>query len=442
MNSTLDAVTRNTSTKSAIDVASAAVADEAESLSSRSSISGPSLSGKRVGMVLFSTYPYDPRPRRAVEALLKEGVTVDLVCLAEEGAPRHETLERLRISRVAITQERGGKFSYAYRYSAFILVSAVILALRSLRRRYDLIYVHNMPDILVLSAMIPKALGAKVILDLHDPMPELATTIFGLAPASLGIRVIKKLEQWSLAQADLVLTVNLACKRIFGSRSCPPDKIGVVMNSPDEDIFPMRAPRSYTRSNRASGRSFVIMYHGSLVARNGADLAVEALALVRESVPSAELRIYGRETPFLKEVLDLAHRKGVEARVRYLGPRSLEELVGDIEECDVGIIPNQSNAFTDINTPTRIFEYLAMGKPVIAPRTPGILDYFTGDSLLLFESGNVADIARQIEYAAHNHPEAVKIAERGQHVYLQHTWQQERKTLIDLTKKLLETAEA
>src|SRR5215469_18368645 len=79
-----------------------------------SSSSRSQLAEKRVGMVLFSTYPYDPRPRRAIEALLKEGMTVDLVCLAEEGAPKREVLDRLRIFRVAITQERGGKFSYAY----------------------------------------------------------------------------------------------------------------------------------------------------------------------------------------------------------------------------------------------------------------------------------------------------------------------------------------
>lgn len=393
-------------------------------------------------MVLFSTYPYDPRPRRAIEALLKQGMNVDLVCLAEEGAPRREVVQRLRISRLPITQERGGKFSYAYRYSAFTLVSAIILALRSLRRRYDVVYVHNMPDILVLSAMFPKALGAKVVLDMHDPMPELATTIFGIAPEGLGIRIIKKLEKWSLNRADLVLTVNLACKRIFSTRSCASDKVGVVMNSPDENIFPLRAPRSYASTNRDFDKRFVIMYHGSLVERNGADLAVEALALVRRLVPSAELRIYGRKTPFLEKILVLARSKEVEASVHYMGPRTLEELVGEIANCDIGIVPNQANAFTDINTPTRIFEYLALGKPVIAPATPGILDYFTGDSLFLFESGKAEDIARQMEYVAHNYPEAVKVAERGQQVYLRHTWKQERNTLIELTSGLLSKGEA
>ncbi len=96
-----------------------------------------------------------------------------------------------------------------------------------------------MPDILVLSAMVPKALGAKVVLDLHDPMPELMMTIFNLDKSSRSVRLIRSVEKWSIARADSVLTVNLAMKKLISSRSCRPEKIGVVMNSPDGQIFPL-----------------------------------------------------------------------------------------------------------------------------------------------------------------------------------------------------------
>ena len=39
----------------------------------------------------------------------------------------------------------------------------------------------------------------------------------------------------------------------------------------------------------------------------------------------------------------------------------------EIEQCDVGLIPNRQSVFTELNTPTRIFEYLAIGKPEAAP---------------------------------------------------------------------------
>jgi len=400
------------------------------------------LRGKRVGMVVFSSYPADPRPRRAVDALLKEGMSVDLICEGEKQSPKREKLDRLEIIRIPIQHHRGSALSYAYQYSAFILISAAILAWRSLRRRYQLVYVHNMPDILVLTALLPKLLGAKVILDQHDPMPELMRTIFNMDEKSFGVRVIRSLEKWSIARADLVITVNAACKRIFSSRSCPPEKIGVVMNSPDEEIFPFQTRSLRTSLNQAPNRPFVVMYHGSLVERNGLDLAVDALSLVRDAIPTAELRIYGRKTPFLEQVMEHARSKGVDSNVQYLGPRRLEHLAREIDDCDVGVIPNHRNAFTQINTPTRIFEYLAMGKPVIAPSTPGILDYFTQDSLLLVEPGNSADIARQIEYAARNYQDAIRTVERGQQIYLRHTWKQERQTLVELVGGLLSKREA
>lgn len=391
-------------------------------------------------MVSFSPYPADPRPRRAADALLHEGMSVDLLCRGDAKAPKREVLNGINVYRLPITHSRGGKLAYAYQYSSFILMTAWILGLRSFKRRYDLVYINNMPDILVVSALIPKIFGAKVILDLHDPMPELMMTIFDADQNNLSVRVIGLLEKWSIARANLVLTVNIACKRIFASRSCNADKIGVIMNSPDENIFPFQSRRSRVFPTQDPKKRFVIMYHGSIVERNGLDLAVEALALVRKTVSAADLRIYGPKNAFLERVMAQVRDKKLEECVHYLGSKRLEDLAHEIEDIDVGIIPNHRNAFTEINTPTRIFEYLALGKPVIAPRTPGIQDYFNRESLFFFESGNAEELAQQIEYVASHPKEAVEVAERGQQVYLAHAWTQERKTLVNLVSSLLKVS--
>jgi len=393
------------------------------------------LAGKRIGMVVFSPYPADPRPRRAIEALRSEGATVELICEAEGDAPKSEFLENLEVIRIPIRHIRGGAISYAYQYSTFILMSAAILAWRTLRRRYDLVYVHNMPDILVVSGLIPKLFGAKVVLDQHDPMPELMRTIFHKDDDDLSVRVLQHLERWSISRANLVITVNEACRRIFSTRSCGIEKIGVVMNSPDESIFPFRAASSHQL--RAKGEPFVVMYHGSLVERNGLELAVDALERIRETVPEAELRVYGKSTPYLEQVMDKVQKLGLEKRVQFLGPRKLEQLAGDIQDCHVGVVPNQRNTFTDINTPTRIFEYLALGIPVIAPRTPGIQDYFNEDSLYFFEAGDADDLANQMLLVYQNPVRAVQTADRGQQIYEAHSWKSERRTLVDLVSNLI-----
>ncbi len=395
------------------------------------------LQGKRVAMVTFSPYPGDPRPRRVIDVLLKEGLTVDLVCLTSQGTQRRESLNGINILRLPIVHRRGSKFAYVWNYSSFIFLSACILAFRSLKRRYDLVYINNMPDVLVVSALFPKLLGAKVILDLHDPMPELMSTIFKLDDSSLPVRLVRWLEKWSIARAHTVLTVNNACKRAFASRSCPPEKIHVVMNSPDEGIIPFRRPRSQASAGDVPPKRFVMMYHGSMVERNGLEVAVDALALVRKRIPAAELRIYTRETPFLQKVMDKARSNGLEDCVRFMGPKRLEEIVREIEACDLGIVPNQMNAFTEICTPTRIFEYLSMGKPVIAPRTTGVEDYFDQDALLFFEPGDTDELARMIEYVAFHRTETMERVHLGQRVLLKHTWSRESRVLVDAVDELL-----
>lgn len=396
------------------------------------------LQGKRVAMVVFAFYPEDPRPRRAAEALAGQGMEIDLICLAENGgAPRREVLNGVAVRRLPVTRNRGSFLRYGFEYVAFLLAAAAILAKRTLVRRYDLVYIHNMPDFLVLCGLIPKLLGAKVILDLHDPMPELMTTIFGLRPDALPVRFIRRLEKWSIALADSVVTVNRACARLFTSRSCPERKMHVVMNSPDERIFSPRPPHARLTPNDAQGGDFVLMYHGSLVERNGLDVGIEALAWALRSVPNAKLRVYGRQTPYLKQVMDLAQDKGVGASVEYLGPKSLERLVDAIGDCDVGIIPNRRSIFTELNTPTRIFEYLTLGKPVIAPRAAGICDYFDDASMIFFELGNERDLAERIEYVFSHPAQVAEITRRGQEVCREHSWRIEKQRLLGLVAELL-----
>lgn len=397
------------------------------------------LQGKRVGMVMQSHYPGDPRPRRVAETLVRFGAQVDLICLTlDREDPKHEVVNGINIFRIPIVHSRGSKLSYAFEYSAFLTAATALLGWRSIVKGYDLIYVHNMPDILVLSALFPKLLGAKVILDLHDPMPELMATIFEVAVEGFAVRVLQKLEKLSIRIADSVVTVNLACAKLFESRSCPRGKLHVVMNSPDERIFPLHPPDARANTANPGDHRFIIMYHGSIVERNGLGLAVEALALVRESVPNAELRIYGRSNSFLEKVMSSVRNKGLEQAVRYVGPQSAEQIAASIRECDVGIIPNLRNRFTEINTPTRIFEYLSMGKPVIAPRSEGITDYFDDSSLILFELGDAQDLARKISQVSLDGAKASKIVERGQQVLGAHTWRREARGLVNLILELLD----
>src|SRR5438552_10342148 len=257
-----------------------------------------------------------------------EGVTVDLVCLqSNQDEPRREIVNGVNVFRIPMKRHRGGKTRYIGQYSSFILRSFVHLAFRSAIRPYEFVHVHNMPDVLVFSALVPKAFGANVILDLHDPMPELMQAIFELPAKSFSVRLLKRLEKWSIGFADLVLTVNLTCKKIYTSRSCPPEKINVVLNSPEDDIFRFQTPSSQVSNGEKPAKPFVILYHGSLVPRNGFDLAVDALETAKKSVPGARLMVCGERSSFFDEVMESARKRGLQENVKYLGVKNRRQVV-------------------------------------------------------------------------------------------------------------------
>ncbi|HTL17941.1 MAG TPA: glycosyltransferase, partial [Patescibacteria group bacterium] len=215
-------------------------------------------------MVLFSYFPEDPRPRREAEALTRNGFEVDFFCLQRDPDELlREESSGISVYRLPLKRRRTGRLAYVFQYAAFLLAAFGFLTARVFRG-YSIVHVHNMPDILVFSALVPKLFGAKVILDLHDPMPEVFQVIYNLQKGSRAVRALEFTEKLSIRFADAVLTPNIAFKDLFVSRGCPAQKIGIVMNSPDEANF-----HAITSGREQKTSGYHVMFHGTLVERNG-----------------------------------------------------------------------------------------------------------------------------------------------------------------------------
>jgi glycosyltransferase involved in cell wall biosynthesis len=402
-----------------------------------SPITANALANKRAAVIVYSYYPSDTRVRRAAEAMVGAGMSVDLLCLTDlETDPPKEVIQGVNVFRVPIKRRRGSKWAYLSQYGRFFLSSFWFLTIRGIKQKYDVVHVHNMPDFLIFAAVVPRVSGAGLILDLHDPMPELMTSIYGMESDQWQVRFLKWLERRSISFSTIALTPNITFKNLFVGRSCRPDKMQIVMNSPDQDAFdPMRFA-TVDRMTR-SPIEFRLMHHGSIVHRHGLDILVEALALLKPKIPGIRLDIYGHNEPFLKVVFEVAERLGVSDRVHFHGAKPPKEIAEAIHNADLGIIPNRRSAFTALNFPTRIFEYLAMNRPVIAPTTRGITDYFSENDLLMFEQENLEDLADKIFYAW-DHPAEVKdLVVRGRNVYRQHLWNGEKARYLDQVEKSL-----
>jgi len=367
--------------------------------------------------------------------MAEAGATVDLICLREDkNEPTKETIRGVQLRRLPFGKNRGGKLVYFAQYASFLGACFFVLAWRTLFRRYDLVHVHNMPDVLVFAALPTKLRGSRVILDLHDPMPELMTSIYNLSPTHWLVSLLRVLERWSIGFSSVVLTPNITFKTLFTSRSCRPEKMQIVMNSPQTEIFdPDLEHAAVTRTHPETYR---IMHHGSIVHRHGIDLLVEAVAQVKARIPGVSLEIYGSATPYLDDVLATAERLGIRDRVRYHGSKTQTEIAEAIRECNLGVVPNRRSPFTETNFPTRLFEYLAMQRPVIAPSTQGIRDYFGPDEMIYFEPDDVENMASQILWA-HDNPTLVqeRIA-KGREIYRQHLWTGEKARLLSIAAEL------
>lgn len=389
----------------------------------------------RIGMILFSEYLDDPRPRREAEVLVRAGFHVDIICIGNRRKKKKEIYKGVNIYRININHVKSSKIRYLWEYSFFIFSSFIYATLLDIKKKYNIIFIHNMPDIMIISAIIPKIFGAKTILDLHDPMPELFGTIYSVTDRHPMIVFLKFLEKVSISLADLVITPNISFRNLFISRGCLPEKIKIIMNTPQEDVFKTSLIQDPGDTSKAH-RPFSLMLHGIIEERQGQDLAVRAMSALRDRIPCMTLHIYG-DGRFSTRVREIVSELDLGDRVMFHGSIPLEQIANALAEADVVLVPNRRNPFTELNFPTRIFEALRMEKPVIAPRTQGILDYFDEDSLFFFEPGSAEDLAAKIFEVYSNPLRTRQIVEKGKAVYLQHTWKTQGERLVALVKGLL-----
>ncbi len=388
---------------------------------------------KRILMVVYSYFPQDVRPRREAEALINAGYEVDIICLRLPEQTKFENIFGVNTYRVNISKSRSSKRKYILLYAGFFIHSFFLLNKLFIKKRYSVIHVHNMPDFLVFLSVIPKFFSSKVILDLHDPTPEMLITKYAEAKGSKLTKLLKWQEKVSIKFAHKIITTNKSFLDRFISRGCPADKINIVMNSPQESIFNKFINKSKEKSDE---NKYVVMYHGIIITRYGFEELLNAVNLLKDKIPGLELRVYGTGED-LPLFLEMIQRLNLENIIKYFGHVSIEKIVEILPECNVGIIPNRLTPFTKINFPTRIFEYLYMNRPVVVSRTQGINDYFDENSIFYFDAGDAENLANVIFNVYSDPTKTSEVVNKGYKIYQNYRWEHQSKNLIKIYKELL-----
>ncbi len=373
-------------------------------------------------MVVHAYYPADEtRVLREAGVLVQNGFEVDVICLQERGKKRSEVVNGIGVYRLPVKRHQGGALiKYIFEYLTFFLLSSIVLLFKFIKKRYTVIQVHNPPDFLVFVAIAPKLLGAKIVLDIHDPLPELFMCKFGLSPDNSLIKIIKFLEKGSSNFVDKLITVSKPCAELLQSRGIPADRISIVMNTADTNLFDRN--QFQRRKFKNNYRSLRIMYHGALLKRYGLDTAIKAFHLLDGKVPGASLKIYGRGEA-VDELKKLISDLSLEQHITHGGFVPADDIPRLIAEADVGIVPYKKDKFTDLILPTKAFEYIVMDKPVIMSRISAVEDVFDDSAVMFFESDNPDDLARCILELYHNPQKRSELARNARRQYAPIGWE-------------------
>jgi glycosyltransferase involved in cell wall biosynthesis len=378
-------------------------------------------------MIAYTLYPVDARVKRAAEALTESGHQVDVFTLACAGMRANSDARPSRSYCLRIKKKQTGLARYAFEYGAFFLWTFVLVSLLHVTRRYDVVYVHNMPNFLVFAGLVPKIGRAKIVLDVHDPAAELLEVIRGRELPPWVKRLANAEERISISFSDAVITVNESMRRRLRVMSSRP--VSVAMNLPDPGRFaPMQVPRG-------NGSFQWIVYSGSIADRNGVDLIVRAIPLLADDFPSLRFRIIG-EGPALESIVRLAEELGVADRIEFRGLVVNEQIPSLLSDASAGISPQRGGVFGSLVFSMKVAEYIALGLPVICSGIATMRHYFSDDDLLFFEPENAEDLARAVRVLLTDPAAAEGRAARSRMKLDELDWPAQKKTLVKTVEDL------
>ena len=344
---------------------------------------------KNICMVALSIYPGDPRIRRQAEALEAKGYEVDILCRSVRDQEKVERFGNVTAYRIISAPKKESMIGYVVYSIAFLILAFLKLQSLALHRKYMLIQAHNMPDYLVFAGIIQKMMGTPLVLDIHDLTVELFEEKWPSEKHKLLKGLVKLGEKISCMAANEVITVSETCKQRLISRGVPRAKITLVLNSANEEVFKFK-----NRDFKKLTNGVKLLYHGTMAHRFGIHYAVEAMKEINEKIPGSVLILYGRYEEGYKEYLEkIINDLNISNAVELNGVIGREQIPEVINNSDIGIIPYPTSDYMNLALPTKAFEYISSGLPIIISHLYDFSLLFPDDSVKYVSNVTPKDLA-------------------------------------------------
>ncbi len=383
-----------------------------------------------IAMLAYTFYESDNRVRRYSEALAERGDQVDVYALARNGNPSKEVIKNVNLFRIQKrTANEKHKAEYLFKILIFFFNSMLRVTVNHFRKRYDVIHVHSVPDFEVFAAVFAKLTGAKVILDIHDIVPEFYASKFNVSNTSFLFRLLVLIEKLSSAFSDHVIISNHIWYETLNSRSVKNGKCSAIINYPDPNSF-------YQTERQENSDKFILIYPGSLNWHQGLDIAIRAFARIHDQINGAEFHIYGigETKPLLEK---MANDMGLSDKVLFMDILPTEGIAAKMAGASLGIVPKRAQSFGNEAFSTKIMEFMSLGVPVIVSKTKIDQYYFNDNLVMFFEPENDQHLAEKITQLYRDNKQRESLVNNGLKFISENNWGVKKDIYLKLVDELI-----
>lgn len=293
-----------------------------------------------------------------LRALSERGDTVDVLTYHLGRAKTYENVVIHRIPKVPFLSEIPSGPSLRKLLCSVLLYWYAVRMVR--QRHYDV--VHAIEDAAIIATFIRRRYGVPFVYDMDSSMPQQLIAAFPyLRPLDGWLRCY---QDRILMAATVVMPASKPVAEIAFRCSCArvvplPDISLLGIDGPEVDLD---APLHELCGHPGP----FIIYAGSLAKNRGIDLLLHSFAVSQAAGPAAHLVIIGGTAAEIRRYRRVAERHGIGKSVTFLGRRPVRELGAYLAQATILVSPQ----IEPINTPMKIYSYLAACKPILATNLP------------------------------------------------------------------------
>ncbi len=305
--------------------------------------------------------------------------------------------------------------------------------IQGLARHIEAVARHMRPDILhahspaltgVAAAIAARRLGLPLVYEVRAFWEDAAVANGQTQMASLRYRLSRWLENWVLGQADAVIAICAGLAADICGRGVAADKVTIVPNAVRSDLCPVPEPDPDLAADLGLTNRDVLAFIGSLYAYEGVADLIAAMPDIVAQHPRAAVLIVG-DGPEAGQLRRAIAHSPAAAHVQMLGLVRPESVARLYSLAQVMVYPRQSLRLTELVTPLKPLEAMAMSKPVALSAVGGHRDLLgSAQTAFVFPPENPKALAATLLSALQDPALCRARALAGQaHVAAHHTWQ-------------------